>query len=100
MPRKARAIMDIRSEARKHTPAALKTLAGIMNQPDAAPAARIAAASYLVDRGWGKAPAVIEGEQTLRLVIERVERMILDPKDTKLIDVVANPTLTDSEASS
>jgi hypothetical protein len=46
---------DIRSLARSHGPAALKTLAGIMNEKDAPPAARVAAANSLLDRGWGKA---------------------------------------------
>lgn len=50
----AKAPIEIRSLARAHTDSALKTLAGIMNQPDAPPAARVAAAQALLDRGWGK----------------------------------------------
>jgi len=50
----AKAPIDIRSLARTHTEAALRTLAGIMNQPDAPEAARVAAANSLLDRGWGK----------------------------------------------
>jgi hypothetical protein len=45
---------DIRSLARAHTETALNTLAGIMKQEDAPPAARVAAANSLLDRGWGK----------------------------------------------
>lgn len=45
---------DIRSLARGHTEAAINTLAGVMNQPDAPHAARVAAANSLLDRGWGK----------------------------------------------
>jgi hypothetical protein len=45
---------EIRSLARAHTDAAIRTLAGIMNEPDAPHAARVAAANSLLDRGWGK----------------------------------------------
>lgn len=51
---------DIRSLARKHTESAINTLAGIMNQHEAPPSARVAAASVLLDRGWGKAPQTTE----------------------------------------
>ena len=45
---------DIRSLARSHTDSALKVLAGIMNEETAPAASRVAAASALLDRGWGK----------------------------------------------
>lgn len=51
----AKSPTDIRSLARGHTQNALKVLAGIMNQGDAPPAARVQAANALLDRGWGKA---------------------------------------------
>src|SRR5574343_278303 len=51
---------EIRSLARKHTEKALNVLAGIMNEKDAPPAARVAAANSLLDRGWGKAMQPIE----------------------------------------
>jgi hypothetical protein len=44
---------DIRSLARAHTATAVKTLAGIMQQPDAPAAARVQAATALLNRGWG-----------------------------------------------
>lgn len=53
---------EIRSLARAHTETAIRTLAGIMEQGDAAPAARVAAANSLLDRGWGKAPQVLTDE--------------------------------------
>lgn len=52
----ARTPKDVRQIARKHTAAAIKTLVGIMNQPKTTPAARVSAASLILDRGWGKAP--------------------------------------------
>lgn len=51
---------EIKSLARSHTDAALKTLAGIMNKTDAPESARVAAARELLDRGWGKATQTIE----------------------------------------
>ena len=50
----AKAATDLRSLARTHTEAAVRTLSRIMRQPKSPPAARVAAASALLDRGWGK----------------------------------------------
>ncbi len=50
----AKAPTEIKSLARAHTGPAINTLAGIMNQKKAPPAARVAAATSLLDRGWGK----------------------------------------------
>lgn len=50
----AKAPTDLRSLARSHTASAVRTLARIMAEPDAPPAARVSAASVLLDRGWGK----------------------------------------------
>jgi hypothetical protein len=55
---------QIRSLARTHTEKAVNVLVGIMEQPDAPPAARVAAVNSLLDRGWGKAPQpVVGGEE-------------------------------------
>lgn len=59
----ARALTEIRSLARSHTESALKTLAGIMNEPDAPHAARVSAANSLLDRGWGKAAQILAGDE-------------------------------------
>ena len=55
---------DIRSLARNHTDKALSTLASIMNQAKAPPAARVAAAQALLDRGWGKATQIVQATIT------------------------------------
>lgn len=44
----------IQSLARSHTETAVTTLAKIMTSTKAPPAARVAAANALLDRGWGK----------------------------------------------
>ena len=58
----AKAATDIRSLARSHTESAIKVLAGIMNEPEAPPAARVAAANSLLDRGWGKPTQPVSGD--------------------------------------
>ena len=54
---------EIKSLARQHTESALKVRAGIMNEPEAPAAARVAAANSLLDRGWGKATQPIAGDE-------------------------------------
>lgn len=68
----AKAPLEIKSLARAHTESALNVLAGIMNEPEAQASARVSAAQALLDRGWGKAPQVIAGDQEnpVRVVLE------------------------------
>jgi hypothetical protein len=54
---------EIRSLARGHTVAAINCLAGIMNKETAPEAARISAATALLDRGWGKPTQPISGDE-------------------------------------
>jgi hypothetical protein len=63
---------EIRSLARAHTPKAINTLVGIMGQAKAPAAARVAAANSLLDRGWGKSPQILAGddEAPIKLVVE------------------------------
>jgi hypothetical protein len=53
---------EIKSLARGHTATAINTLAGIMQQADAPAAARVSAATALLDRGWGKPAQAIGTE--------------------------------------
>lgn len=46
--------------ARQHTEAAIALLADVMRDPKAPQAARVTAATALLDRGWGKAPIQID----------------------------------------
>ena len=61
---------QIKSLARAHTESAVTVLAAIMNKTDAPEAARIAASTALLDRGWGKPRQSHEAEITHRYVIE------------------------------
>lgn len=77
----AKAPTQIKSLARAHTETAVNTLVGIMNQPDSPPAARVSAASVLLDRGWGKpSQAIIGGDDDDPAVkIETIRRIIVKP---------------------
>ena len=79
MPRAAKEIVDIRSLARSHTTTAIKVLAGIMSEPEAAPAARVTAACQLLDRGWGKPAQMVTGADggDIKVII----RQIIDSGD-------------------
>jgi len=69
----AKTPIEIKSLARAHTVSAINVLAGVMNEPEAPHAARVAAANSLLDRGWGKAPQAITGEDggPLTLVLKQ-----------------------------
>jgi hypothetical protein len=53
-------VKDIRQAARSHTRQALNTLISTMNDLDAPAAARISAATAILDRGWGRPQQNIE----------------------------------------
>ena len=55
-------VAEVKELARAHTGEAIETLVSIMNNPKAAPAARVSAANALLDRGYGKPPQHITGE--------------------------------------
>lgn len=61
----AKAPTQIKSLARAHTEKAVNVLVGIMSQDDAPPAARVSAASALMDRGWGKPTQPIAGDDDM-----------------------------------
>jgi hypothetical protein len=65
-----------------HTDLALKVLAGVAASAKAPQAARVSAAAILLDRGWGKAPQQLVGEDggdikvTIRQIIETVGQSV------------------------
>lgn len=61
---------EVRELARQHTADAIQTLVSIMTNPKSAPAARVSAATVLLDRGYGKPPQAVElSNETPRYVI-------------------------------
>ena len=59
----SKAAAEIKALAKKHSKAAIKVLAAIMNQADGPATARVSAAQALLDRGWGKAAQPVAGEE-------------------------------------
>lgn len=55
-------IGHVQELARAHTDAAMKTLLAIAQAEDAPAAARVAASTALLDRGWGKPTQPIDGD--------------------------------------
>lgn len=70
----------VRALARRHSRAAVKTLAAIMNNEDGPATARVSAAQALLDRGWGKAAQPLAGEEGGLAILARIERVIIDPQ--------------------
>ena len=64
-PPMVRTAREVKALAREHTHMAIQTLAKIAANPKAPPAARQAAASSLLDRGWGKPSGDFEGAEQL-----------------------------------
>ena len=76
---------DIRSLARSHTKTAIKTLVGVMNQTETSPAARVAAANSLLDRGWGKPPQSLAIEHET----SRYSQMTDEEADARILELQA-----------
>ena len=55
-------LTDIRSLARSYTEMAIQTLAGIAQNGEQE-SARVRASEALLDRGWGKATQIIQGDE-------------------------------------
>ena len=75
----SKAAAEIKALAKKHSKAAIKVLAAIMNQADGPATARVSAAQALLDRGWGKAAQPVAGEHGGLPVLAKIERVIVDP---------------------
>src|SRR5262249_47391228 len=59
-PKTTLELIALRDLARKHTPAALNAIVAVMGDIKAPASARVAAASELLDRGWGRPTAALE----------------------------------------
>jgi hypothetical protein len=78
-----KAVTEIRSLARSHSRTALNVLVGVMRSNEATPAARVAAANAILDRGWGKPAQALESANGGALeMIHRIERVIVHPENS------------------
>jgi len=67
-----KAPVEIRSLARAQTALAIRTLTGVCGSKAAPAAARVSAASALLDRGWGKAQQDGNVQGEVRVVLRRM----------------------------
>ena len=91
-------LTDVRNLARQHTPAAVAKLAHIMEKGKSEQAC-IAAASALLDRGWGKPTQPLSGDKDappIGLSIEDQRREISErhERSRRLLDEVFNEIVT------
>ncbi len=86
----ARTPTDIRSLARQHTALAIKTLVGIASQRAASDSSRVAAATALLDRGWGKPKQELEVNQEVTLSLADSLARIAQLEHDNVIDVTPN----------
>jgi len=91
-------IAEVKELARQHMPAAIETLASIMNSTKASDAARISAATALLDRGFGKPQQHITGENVISYVARLPE--VAKSAEEWLASVKAERSLTLDQTSS
>ena len=78
---------DIRALARQHTALAIRTLVGIASQRTAPHSARVAAATSLLDRGWGKPKQELELNQEVTVSLADSLAKIAQLDNDNIIDV-------------
>ena len=78
----SKTVTEIRALARSHSVAALRVLVGVMRNVDATPAARVAAANAVLDRGWGKPRPADNDDAGTPGQINKIERCIVDPENS------------------
>jgi hypothetical protein len=75
-------LTEIRSLARSHTRTAINALVGVMKAKDATPAARVSAATAILDRGWGRPVQALEnGDNGALELVHKIERIIVSPEN-------------------
>jgi len=77
-------VAEVRDLARQHTTTAINTLVEILGDKEEPAAARVSAASAILDRGYGKPSQTneISGK-----VITEIQRIIIDPaKEAKTVN--------------
>jgi hypothetical protein len=65
-------LADIKALAREYARDAIDTLNSVMKDPKAPPAARVSAASIILDRGYGKAPQSVDVKGDVTLTLEQL----------------------------
>ncbi len=86
-PKMPKTVKEVRDLARQHTPAMIEVLARVATNPKSPPAARVAAASSLIDRGWGRAPSGdLEGAEGLIIKVIKFAGEQIDGGNVRVIE--------------
>ena len=86
---------NLREAAREYSQEALETLASVMRDPEAPPAARVASARELLDRGFGRAVQAVDVNtkvdlgQTAAAVLLELSAKANAHEQIKIIDVTS-----------
>jgi hypothetical protein len=91
-------VAEVKELAREHTAEAIQTLVSIMRSPKSPPAARVSAANALLDRGYGKPPQHITGDEGVSFVARLPE--VAKSAEEWLASVKATRSLASDQASS
>ena len=71
---------DIKQLARSRAVEAINVLAELMNSARASTSARVAAATAILDRGYGKPVQALSGPENGLIQITKIECVIVDPE--------------------
>ena len=85
-PKQPKSVKEVRELARQHTVQMVEVLARVANNPKSPPAARAAAASSLLDRGWGKPSGDFEGAEALVIKVLKFSNPQIDDDNIKVIE--------------
>ncbi len=94
-----RMVADVKSLARECAPEAIETLKKIMLDVKTPPAARIGAATAILDRGFGKPPQAIDVSGEVAFDFSRLSNAELDEYE-RLLQIVALPGPDNRDAES
>lgn len=72
-----KATADVKALAQNYTDAAMSALVEIMNSPEHPAAARVSAASQILDRGYGKPSQAVEVDANIQATISEIRRKIV-----------------------
>ncbi|WP_426614668.1 hypothetical protein [Bradyrhizobium sp. McL0616] len=78
-------LADVETLARAKTEAAINVLAVIMYRETASPFARVAGATAILDRGWGKPVQPLATDKAPVELLHRIERVIVHPDHSPTI---------------
>jgi hypothetical protein len=89
-PKQPKTAAEVRAIAREHTVGAIETLVKVHKNPKAPPAARVAAATAIIDRGWGKPSGDLENAEGLIIQVVKFAQPQLHEPQIKTVEHIEN----------